>query len=137
MNWMQFKEKTRSINMVVIFGRGDRGTAIYKKLRADFPSANVCFCDSLPEQQGPYLDTEVLSVEEAVRRYSHKLFLLTAVKTITEMYEQLREAGVADECIVRHVPLELLADWEAERQKSVWRRIQPCVLKSTSRSITI
>lgn len=103
--------------MLVIFGRGERGTAIYKKLRADFPEHSVCFCDSLPERQGAYLGTEVLSVEEAVRRYSGELFLLTAAKTITEMYDQLREAGVADECIVRHVPLELLQDWEADRQK--------------------
>ncbi|MBQ8698465.1 MAG: radical SAM protein [Schwartzia sp.] len=117
MQMERFLQNIRNKNKIVIFGRGDRGTAIYKKLRTDFPSVNVCFCDSLPERQGPYLDTEVLSVEEAVRRYSHELFLLTAVKTITEMYGQLREAGVADECIVRHVPPELLEDWEAERQK--------------------
>lgn len=113
----QFRKILQEKKEIVIFGRGDRGTAIYKKLSAEFPSHSVCFCDSLPERQGEYMGTEVLSVEEAVRRYSHEIFLLTAAKTITEMYEQLREAGVEDRCIVRHVPAELLADWEAERQK--------------------
>lgn len=63
-------EKHPKQNIMVIFGRG----AALKNLCTDFPAYPVYFCDSLPERQGTYCDTEVLSVEEVVQRYAGESF---------------------------------------------------------------
>lgn len=108
---------------VVVFGCGERGKGIYKKLKRDFPGHKLSFCDSNPRLVGKLcLDTKILSLEEVAKRSKEALFIVSAAKSAREMHEQLLDMGIKDENIIPKPPAELLTDWEEERKQN---RISP------------
>lgn len=119
----EFKEKLQGRKHIVIFGRGERGTAMYQKLHSEYKGVSVCFCESDKKLIGKkYLGAEVFSVAGAIKRYPDALFIISAVKSAREMGTQLTEAGLEKNSIIFQPPQVLLEDWEDERKK---RRVTP------------
>lgn len=90
----------------VIFGYSDVGKKLYEELMVK--ERNIVFCDNKKEKQGKYGNIEVLSVEEAVKRYGNNNveYIIASVYLYKEMIEQLRTLGINDEKIRTDLPEE-------------------------------
>ena len=84
---------------VVIFGYGDIGKYLYHMLKEKMGHAVMVYCDNVCAKQGKYKTYEVLSVEDAIRRFPNALFLITSKAHKDNMENQMCKLNVPKENI--------------------------------------
>ena len=89
-------DKIANYDNVFIFGCGNVGQYIHKQLKDDNIRAKLQFCDNT-KHGNKYLDTEILTPENAYFIYPDALFIIGSGIHHMPMLTQLREIGVPDE----------------------------------------
>lgn len=83
-------------NEIVIVGSGIYGLRLYEMLEAEGISLAVkCFCDNSRERQELKIhNLSILSVEDAVLKYSYAYYIITPKKYENELLRQLVHLGI-------------------------------------------
>lgn len=83
---------------IVIFGVGDIGTDLHRRLQ-HYPGCKVkCFCDNNPNKQGTkHAGMDVLSPTDAVAKYPFDCFVITVINHTEAVKCQLLKLGISEE----------------------------------------
>lgn len=86
---------------LVLFGAGRYGEIVLSALKGDGISSVRCFCDNSDKAIGNIIDElEVLSPQDALKRYPNACFVITPKDYENEILRQLVHMGVDIENIV-------------------------------------
>lgn len=103
---------------IIIFGYANIGMDLKHYLERDAPNWKVVYCDNSKNKQEVKGDM-VYSVEEAVERFPHGLFLIASLYHADQMKQQLIALNVNKEQIIVELPDEIIS--EARRKEMALR----------------
>ena len=86
---------------IIIFGFYEVGIDIRDSIRNFVGERIIIFCDNNPMK---WNNNDVISVEDAVRKYKNAMFIVASILHTKEMVAQLNSLGIAKENIIEYVP---------------------------------
>lgn len=103
---------------LVIWGCGDVGSNLLRRLLEQNADNIGCFCDNNPGKQGETLmGHKILPPQEAVKKYPNALFVITAYNHTDAIKEQLLKMKIAEEKILVFTPNDYINETDRECQK--------------------
>lgn len=103
-DWSYILRKIENENQIVVFGFSDIGKSSINLLNKFNIEKVVGICDNDEKKQGlNYQGINVLSVEEAVKRFPSAFWVITSQNRTTQISEQLQKMGINEKKIVRYI----------------------------------
>ncbi len=123
---------------IIIFGVGDIGTDLCKRILEIDAASLKCLCDNNPEKQGRFLNgVPVVSPAEAALTYPRGFFLITLYNHTDEVRKQLLSLGIPEEQIEVFTKEDYINDTDRKKQEEKKVQYQKWCEEHNSRNIEL
>lgn len=94
-------KRINQFSEIIIFGFYEVGFDIRDSIRNFAKEKTIIFCDNNPAK---WNNNDIISVEDAVQKYSNAMFIVASMFHPQEMTDQLMNLGITRENIIEYVP---------------------------------
>lgn len=115
-------KRVKQFEEIIIFGFYEFGIDVKDSIKSLEKERRIIFCDNNPMK---WNNEDVISVEEAVRKYTNAMFIVVSIYRSKEMSDQLLSMGVEKENIIEYVPAKSRLKVELKNIQNKMNKVEP------------